>query len=578
MDRSPTWFLSNLPGIKINPGNHFHELRLGNFTFYHSGEVIIHNFPTRKWVVIGDVLPRLDIAGNYKSYAIPGTIDTLFEKFKEGFINKIKGEYLILYLTDNEFRIYSDRFAIKKYFFWGKGKEFLISNNLKIHLEVLHPVISFTNLAIYYLTAHFIGGITPFENISTNRPAEILQFQSEIFSRSCYWDPKEYARKQNDLSITDLGSLLELCLHQQLEHSPDSKISLSLTGGADSRLLLSLLLKRNCRFTTYTYGDRGSADSVIASKIAGFTGITHSNYEFPVNSELFKSYALKTIELGQSLASIHRAHRLWAIEKISSDSDLMILGTMGGEFIKGGSVDNYSITRFVEEFCKNPSEEVIIKNLETNRIKIKSVDISFLRQFFMEQRWCQPGLDFQLYTLTDILAGVHHAQNELLYSLFINRIYTPYIDIDYLEALLGSPFCFLNKKPGKTRLTTRLNTHRFACHLQNKLNSLLSSIPYNSGIVPTEFVFSPFFASVMAKARKSFTSYKINFPLENWMNEFATRELKEICMNDETLNQFVKADALLRELEDNKTGNTEAFWLKYTNPIQFKFIKDYLKS
>jgi hypothetical protein len=53
----------------------------------------------------------------------------------------------------------------------------------------------------------------------------------------------------------------------------------------------------------------------------------------------------------------------------------------------------------------------------------------------------------KLKSLTHITAHLHDAQDIVLYQKAMKYVFTPFLDIDYLELLFTSRYPFSNKKP-----------------------------------------------------------------------------------------------------------------------------------
>ncbi|MCK6605623.1 MAG: asparagine synthase-related protein [Ignavibacteriaceae bacterium] len=82
--------------------------------------------------------------------------------------------------------------------------------------------------------------------------------------------------KSDFLSAADFSQKLESLINIT---PPGKQISLSLSGGMDSRVLLSYLLKtKNDRFETHTFGDPGHPDSLIASEITERFSLNHHQF------------------------------------------------------------------------------------------------------------------------------------------------------------------------------------------------------------------------------------------------------------------------------------------------------------
>lgn len=564
------WLLAN-DSVSLSNSNEFYLVKHNSFFFYTEKEknervqdvaLSVHSE--------GHIFPRFDVPSAPSQEEL---IITLYQQYGKDFIRKVKGNFTIIIIDGDRFNIFSDRFGIKKYFYWTDGNEFIISNDLKSITSNITAKPSPDNMAIYALTYHFVGGKTIFENIYYNRPAEIIEFKNGKLSHSTYWDASELLKIEKRVVNTgEIAEALTKSVEQHLYICKSNTVSHSLTAGVDSRILFSILLNQKLKIHTYTYGDPNSVDCKIASKISEKYGVSHTIHDIRFDKDSFAQYAKNSISTGQSLVSLHRAHRLKAMESEARFADTMFLGTMGGEFIKGANRTDYIISDFVYEFSQQPSRDVLIRYLSLKGVKLENLDIEYLMQFFKELNWNKHPDLVDLYGLIEIAASLHHAQNNIQYENYFKNIFTPYLDIDYLEVLFQSDYIFLHKKKFSTKFQRRLENHRFAADLQYILNADLAKMPYNSGFVPKEYKLNRYYAALKARIRKRLWNYEANFPLGDWMNQFVNENLKNLQSEKNIINDIFDLDDLSLSLQKSKIIPTESFWLKYTTPIQMNYL------
>lgn len=568
-----TWLITNINDLVFDSEELPIHYSYDNYSLYLNGSKE-KEASKLGWLVDGYFMFRLaEKEQNAESLPRSKMLNNLWEKHEESFIHKIKGTFTIVKLESSSFKIFSDRMGIKKLFYWEDNGHYIITNELRIISKITKPTVTNLNIAIYALTYHFVGGQTIFDKIRYNLPAQIIEQVDNELKTSFYWDPKLLLNEFNSFSKYDIAKQLKQCVAQYVDCFGNQKYSLSLTAGVDSRLLFSLLRKEDIH--TYTYGNPKSVDCEIAKTIAAKYGVEHSIYDFPVNKEMFKKFARESVASGNSLCSLHRAHRLWAIEKESKNAKVMFVGTMGGEWVKGANRDNYILSDFLYDFANDSSEKTIVKHLKNKNIEFNVELVKEIYTFFINQRWYKNPECFELYLLFDIVSGIHHAQNEQNYYKYFDAVITPYNDIDFLEVLFKSKYVFNKNKYKKGSFRRRLANHQFAADIQTILDKSLARIPYNSGFKAHEYSISSVLSAVIARIRKKSLSGHSNFPLGSWMKEYVREELEGCCQN--TQESIFDINALLNEVENADSKTTERFWLKYTLPIQIKYIQEYFE-
>lgn len=495
--------------------------------------------------------------------------------------NMIKGNYTLLILEPNNFKIVSDRFGIQKWFYYFDGSDFFISNCLKSIVKVIKPKVSNTNMALYAITYHFVNGSTIYEGIRHNEPAMIAEFVNGKISISKYWNPLSLLEiKKQSVSISDIVHSLDGHIEELLQYSGDARISLSLTGGADTRNLLALLMKRNVKPHIYTYGDPLSSDCSKAKFISKGLGLAHDIYNIKLTEDIFRRYAKEIVLKGNSLSSIHRAHRLIAVEEESQKADVMFLGTLGGEFVKGVSEDYYIVPDVIFDnwTAKDLSSQQLVQYLKNKSVKSDSVNLLLLSQE-ISNSFLRGNVGMRkMLSLTNITAHLHDAQDLALYQTVMQYVFTPFLDIDYLETLFSSFYTFENKENVKSRVIRRIQNPIYASNFIRCAYPELGRFKYSGEHVPDEVLVNPLYAAIRKAIRqKSSGVYPPNFPLGRWMYDFVLSELM-LCQSESVLSSVFDIDAMLGKLREQANNKTESCWLQYTNPIMMKYIIDEMEE
>ncbi len=562
-------------------GDNLNYRTFKNYKFFCDCDTIGQNKESQiNWLYTGNIYQR---KASFDKAIQDNTTDLLckyYLKYNKDFIHHVKGNFIIIQLQSDCFTIYSDRFGIRKFFYYRNDKEFVISDNLKEILRFVKGSLSKVNICIYALTYHFIGGTTIFENIQHNIPAQIIELKGGMLNSRIYWHPTELLNlSKQRIEIRDISECLVETVKRGL--NGNSSLSLSLTGGADTRNLLAVFLKLGVQPHLYTYGNPASVDSIKASKIAKSLNLYHTIHDIQMDEETFEVYAQKIIWLSGGLASIHRSHRLIAVEKERKFAREMFLGTLGGEFIKGVSEDDYIVPSIVFDnwHSQSMSQGMLEPYFQKKSLRYNEDMAARILGFLNEEAYFQgSAAERKLSALTYITAHLHDAQDINLYSTIMNEVFTPFLDIDYLELIFSSEYAFNRKELIKNQYLKRIENPVFASRFLKETYKPLLRFCYSGEHRPSEILLNKYLAAIIKTVRQKLHSeYLPNFTLDIWMESFVKKNLPK-CHNYNILRETFDIDLLMNDLANKKHLPKESFWLKFTNPIMMRFIIEELNS
>jgi hypothetical protein len=530
------------------------------------------------WILSGHVSARNKVEAGYKKFQGIDLLEALYQKQGEDFIQYITGQFIIIHFELERFTIYSDHFAIKKFFIWQSGKCFIISDNLNKIAQNVQLRSSLTGMANYAIDYHFTGGTTAFENVRHNEPGQVIEYKESALSFTNYWKPEDLLKlEKHHIPITEITAALSKAVESDLKNIDKEKVSLSITGGADTRNLLAIFLSKGIKPHLYTYGNPVSDDCIKAKAIADGLGLKHNIHDIQMTAELFEEYARKIVKQSGGLASIHRAHRIIAVEEENQFTNNMFLGSLGGEFIKGIDHDDYITSALLfENWSQSISIEMIMRAMKQKNLKTSNailVDTVF--KLFLTHPYIEGNSTLRKHNaLSYITAHLHDAQDINLYCNALNgQVFTPFLNIDYLELIFSSQYTFDNKEKIKNKYMKKVNYPVYASNFIKATYPPLLNFLYTGDHKPSEVLFNKYYAALikMFRKRKTKGKYKPNFPLDKWMEEFVEKNLP-MCYEYEALKTTFDLNGLMQEL---KTGNhkpKESYWLKFTNPIMMRFI------
>jgi len=562
------WSISNIPLVKEE------EFKIFSNSFYsvyqYNSKITFYSFDNGFLFLDGNIHHRGEKDAQLND------LHQLYIDFNNkgaDFIKEYKGNFILVLISSEKLYIFGSRFGILKYYYYYQNEKLIISNNIWGIKKAIRLVPSQLSMVIYSLTYHFSGGRTAFENVFHNQPGEYLEFIEGIIEIKKYWQPTTllYLQKKN-VNMLQITELLKSILKASLK--PDIPISLSLTGGADTRNLLALFLSMGIKPHLYTYGDPESSDCQKARKIAKGLNLEHEIYDIHFDVNSFEEYSRKLIRLNGGMTSIHRSHRMLSIEKESINASAMYLGNLGGEFIKGVTEDNYIVPSIIyDNYTKSKLLPVDLNRYLSEKRLLVNQDLKDSFLLFLNSEPYMQGsvLERKINALTYITAHLHDAQDLNIYSTIINEVHTPFLDIDYLELIFSSNYTF-NVKEGKPPFLRKLENPYYSSLFLKEVYPLLLDYEYSGEHKPSEVLFNKYYAAIMKVLRKKIHPfYPQNFPLGVWMENFVKKNLP-LCADYQAISEVYDIKELVDDLGTKTHMTKESYWLKYTNPIMMRFI------
>ena len=197
-------------------------------------------------------------------------IYNLYKVYGADLTSYIKGNFTIVLAREDSLLVFNDHLAIKKFFYTDDVHGLIISNQFKYITNIADAALNLENLAIHALYNHFVGGVTIARNIHFTDKALLFRVNDvNSLSKSTYWELADLFKQETAMTgYEDYVSFFSEMILDYINYTNSTKISLSLTGGLDSRLILSTLLNHGIKPSTYTFGNPRSSDVSISSKIS----------------------------------------------------------------------------------------------------------------------------------------------------------------------------------------------------------------------------------------------------------------------------------------------------------------------
>lgn len=266
-----------------------------------------------------------------------------YEKYEEDFPKQLNGSFCGLLLDNRNGKVFlfNDRYGMYRLFIHQNSEGIFFSSEAKALLSVLPNTRYFNpeGLGELITCGCTIGNHSLYRGIDIISPGSLLTFDHGEVKRQIYFDPSEWKNqdkiKEKDFSntIVDLfGSIV------QKYSGGTEPVGISLTGGLDSRMIMSCLDNSPGKYPCYTFSSmyRESFDVSIARKIAK---ICNQPFHTIVLSrdflDNFENYIEKAIYISDGYIGMSGAAELYLNSQARKITPVRLTGNYGGELLRG---------------------------------------------------------------------------------------------------------------------------------------------------------------------------------------------------------------------------------------------------
>lgn len=406
-----------------------------------------------------------------------------------------------------------------------------------------------------------------------------LSYQNQIFD----FDTSKLFSKSQNPPTRDIDQLSEIFLQiveRNIQGHKDKEISLTLTGGMDSRIILACLLKLGVKPICLTYGNSEANDIVKADKIAKDFGLIHHNVaSVKPDKDWYYKWVVETIKRDGGNSHLHRAHRTAAIaEHVKKyNTKVLFTGHMGGEGLRGLVYNNYFSSRFFEwvNEDKYSVKEATDKILKKYFIRKENTDLAeIINEVSKLSYMTNDKQRNKFFFLYDLVAKLHHAQDIRLYQTFVHNVVPVYLQKDYLEFIFSTKNHFMVKKRG---ILGKIQNPEVYCKVLNQINTKLLDHELSNGFSPKEYLKGLWYYVPVRIYRKCKNKalYPPTFSYSKWYEEFVNEHARNIS---DDIWEIYNKEKYFSTLKKNQHKDNEGYWHKFSNPIFFDLVEKYKKG
>lgn len=528
-----------------------------------------------KIIVDGFVIPRNSVFMDYKTDNQYELIGKLYIKYGNKIGLYIKGFFCIVIISQNEISIINDIHSVKRCFICKKGTDYIISNSLADLKPIVGFEIDFNAAATHALMQHFVLGKTMFEGVSYSMPASFIHIQHNAIFINQYLGPFYFAElKRSKISHTDFYDVFKETITNYCNYFQPHSISATLTGGRDTRTILSALISLGIKPNCFTFGMPTGIDVITAKEVARKCRLNFSNhYIDPLTPEAYSTLVDEIIKINNPFIHIHRAHRLDAIKKekqlLGGSLDMVFVGAMGGDYIMGEGFNDYIITEFIRRFLTETTPKVqIISDVLSKHYAyfddytIDSI-LSLLSLFGLEHNLFDKQTEFNL--VHNLIGSTHDIQDINLFMEHANYVIAPFMDIDVMEALFSSNLSLFSNNRHTKNPFRRLRGGELQCGMIKHFTPDLADINFANQYSANDVLGNRFRYVIKRIYLHSLKiKSKPTFVYSDWFLPFVKKEMDEI---DPVFNEFYDIQLMRSNFLSANHQTHEGYWHKYTNPI-----------
>lgn len=244
------------------------------------------------WMVCGTGISYND--GSFRLMGFQEWEDFLCEKNND--VNDLNGHFIIVEWSKGKLRFRNDQLGMRDMFFGETGNNFSFSTRLDWLIPfVENPEIDFDVYSSSWLCVNPLSYDCFIKGVKRLCPGGQATFYNGKYSHTYKpWLPDYANNSLNESYLKQIEYLTCLGLQEERE------VLLGLSGGLDSRVLLSILLQhKKDSWGTYSFGDKNFPDAIIAGRLSeklGFKHFTISNLYSPDNKDVekFNEFVLQT--------------------------------------------------------------------------------------------------------------------------------------------------------------------------------------------------------------------------------------------------------------------------------------------
>ena len=171
----------------------------------------------------------------------------------------------------------TDKLGIRPMYYWFDERFVVFATALRILEEIAEvpKVMDLRGVTEISTFGYALGARTPYASVELLMPAQVVRFEDGAASRREYWHWNDV--KVSDCPVEELAADAYRTFTDAvaIRAGEDTTTAAFLSGGLDSRAIVSALRERGMHVHTFNFAPAGSQDQVFGAAFAERVGVTH---------------------------------------------------------------------------------------------------------------------------------------------------------------------------------------------------------------------------------------------------------------------------------------------------------------
>lgn len=493
----------------------------------------------------------------------------MYEEHKVDLIKYIKGVFVIFIADEKEHLYYSfvSRSGLYKCFYYQDEERLIISTSISSIINNLgyKPILDEIAIIQQDIFENTLGDRTHYKDIKILDNYSYIKFDLHKFEMIPYFSLSDTLSKKTSLSWKNTFTQLPIEFNQVMDLIiPKTTFNSALTGGYDSRTILSYFLKKKKNFfLLYSWAaDEKWHDVSIAKDISNKFELNYQSIE--LGDEMLKSYdyfADQQVYWTDGFGSISRSNQMYSHSILAKHSRYLFTGYFGSEIFRPLHRSNVMLKEvFIDILLSKSRKEILEKiyaELGTKSI-LKKEFINKNREEFFETTLSyfksidlfeERGLKIFHYILK---TGFWKFFGQEFHAQRINSsIQSPYIDDDFIDFVIKSPILKIHKSAYKRNLKLILKSQAIYHPILKNNFPALMNVNTNRGFKPKDFESIFFPLNIISKyyfhRKKEKKLGVVGFSSKDW-NRICFKKHREVFKETGVFNEIQNINFSQNEL------------------------------